>query len=259
MSEFVLTAEEQLLLECMRCTLDGVRPLPVLGERAIDWQRLFSVAQVHRGLGALLAVEKRTPGFWPAEFSRCISTYRLTLLVHAEHAVAQVASTLAELTRDGIPVVVMKGWDYIHTVYGGDYSLRLCSDIDILVQPEDVKAAEASLARQDYQPYEELWPGIRFRYGNAAYHYQRPQKTPHETLYGVDLHWGLFNIRCLDVCFSIGDLFGRAAPLEVGGIPVLRLGVEDHILHAAGHRSLHHADAGELFRYYELTWVICHA
>lgn len=259
MSEFILTTEEQLLLECMRCTLADTRLLPVLEERAVDWQRLFSAAQVHRALGALLAMEKRAPGFWPAEFSRQISTCRLTFLVHAERAVAQVASTLVELTRAGIPLVVLKGWDYIHTVYGGDYSLRPCSDIDILIQPQDVKAAEAALARQGFEPYEELWPGIRFRYGNAAYHYQRKRNLLNTGEYGVDLHWGLFNIRYLDKRVSIADVFSRAVRFEAGGTPVLRMGVEDHILHAAGHRSLHHGDAGELFRYYELAWVIRHA
>ncbi len=259
MKELDLTAEEQLILACMRSALDPESPLPVLDSRLIDWQCLVTTAQTHRALGALLAVEKLAPGFWPAEFSRRISSWRLALLVHAEQAVAQVASTLAELTRGGIPLVVMKGWDYIHTVYGGDYSLRPCADIDILIRPQDVKVAEEALARQEYQPYEELWPGIRFRYGNAAYHYQRSQKTPHETLYGVDLHWSLFNIRSLDDRVSIADIFSRAGPLEVGGIPVLHMGVEDHILHAAGHRSLHHDDAGELYRFYELAWVIRHA
>lgn len=259
MSELALTLEEQVLLECMRYSLDPECPLPVLKERAIDWQRLVSVSQVHRGLGALLAVEKRAPGFWPAEFSRRISAHRLQLLVCAEQAVQQVAATLKELTQAGIPLVVLKGWDYIHTVYGGDYSLRPCADIDVLIQPQDVKAAEAALTRQDFEPYEELWPGIRFRYGNAAYHYQRKNKSLNTGDYGVDLHWGLFNIRYLDERVPIVDVFRRAVPLEVGGIPVMRLGVEDHILHAAGHRSLHHDDAGELFRYYELAWVIRHA
>ncbi len=259
MKELDLTAEEQLVLGCLRATLDPDRPLPVLDAGFDDWQGLISAAQTHRALGALLAVEKQSPGFWPAEFTRRIASWRLTMLVHAEQAVAQVASTLAELTRVGIPLVVMKGWDYIHTVYGGDYSLRPCADIDILIHPRDVKSAEEALARQKYQPYEELWPGIRFRYGNAAYHYQRSQKTPHETLYGVDLHWGLFNIRCLDDRVSIAELFSRAVSLEVGGIPVLHMGVEDHILHAAGHRSLHHDNDSEMYRFYELAWVIRHA
>lgn len=259
MSTLYLTAEEQLTLECMRCCLDPESELPVLGGRAFDWQRLFSTAQVHRAMGALLAMEKRAPGFWPVEFFRRISAYRLTFLVHAEQAVAQVASTLAELTKAGIPLVVLKGWDYIHTVYGGDYSLRPCSDIDILIRPQDVKAAEAALARQGFEPYEELWPGIRFRYGNAAYHYHRKRNSLNTGEYGVDLHWGLFNIRYLDERVFIADVFSRADRLEVGGTPVFRLGVEDHILHAAGHRSLHHDDAGELFRYYELAWAIRHA
>jgi len=259
MSELILTAEEQLILACMQCSLDPEIALPALEGRAVDWQGLFLAAQVHRGLGALLAVEKRAPGFWPAEFSRRISAYRLQLLVHAEQAVKQVAATLAELTQAGIPLVVLKGWDYIHTVYGGDYSLRPCADIDVLIQPQNVKAVEAVLADQGLLPYEELWPGIRFRYGNAACHYQRTKNSLNPGEYGVDLHWGLFNIRYLDERVSIADLFRRAVALEVGGIPVLRLGVEDHILHAAGHRSLHHDDAGELFRYYELAWVIRHA
>ena len=167
MSTLSLTAEEQLILECMRCCLAPERELPALVKRDIDYQRLFSAAQVHRAMGALLEMEKRAPGFWPTELSRRILAYRLTFLVHAEQAVAQVASTLAELTRAGVPLVVLKGWDYIHTVYGGDYSLRPCSDIDILIRSQDVKAAEAALDSQGFEPYEELWPGIRFRYGNA--------------------------------------------------------------------------------------------
>ena len=158
-----------------------------------------------------------------------------------------------------IAFIVLKGWEYIYTVYAGDYSLRPCGDIDILIHPKDLKRAESVLAENGYQPTIELWQGFRYRYHNVAHHYELKKDRDASFSYGVDLHWGLFNRPYQDQLIEIDEVFKRALPLQIGETTVLRLSPEDHILHACGHLNLHHGGSPELFRYFELAWTIKHA
>ncbi len=254
-----MPALESFLVDCLRFALDSHRfEKPSLPE-GVEWEVLLRAASRHKALGALLFVEKASPGFFPSSIRQELSAYRYSFLVHADTAVQQVRRVLAGLSCAGIAAVVMKGWEYIHTVYGGDYSLRPCGDIDLLINPQALRPAEQVLKDAGYQPLVELWPGFRYRHHNRAYHYQLEQKPAPGFDFGVDLHWGLFNLRYYDRLIQPEEFIRRALPLQIGETAALRLCAEDHILHACGHLGLHHVESNALHRFYELAWVIAHA
>lgn len=255
-----MNAEETLLLDCARYALDPRASPPPTLPPAFDGAALLRTARKNRAMAALISTGKSLPGLWPEAFARELAAQHYSYVVHAEPAVQRVQATLAALAQAGIPAVVLKGWETIYTVYGGDYSLRPCGDIDVLVRPAHARAAEQLLTGAGFEPYMEMWPGFRHRYHNTAWHYQLGGQGAFGFSFGIDLHWGLFNRRYYDRCIAIEALFERAQPLQLGAASAYRLCAEDHILHACGHHSLHHdlhhGDSPEMFRFYELAWVI---
>ena len=84
-------------------------------------------------------------------------------------------------------MVVLKGWPFIQTIYGGELSVRFCVDIDILIQPQDIRKATRVLRELGYQAVDESWPGYAERYLGAQAYYSPDGSNSLQ----VGLHWGL--------------------------------------------------------------------
>jgi len=47
-------------------------------------------------------------------------------------------------------VIVLKGWTYIYTIYGGDYGQRYYEDIDLLILLKDRERARQVLMQLNF-------------------------------------------------------------------------------------------------------------
>ena len=252
-----LEPQRAFLLACLRLGMASLPAQIPTVPPELDWEQFFRQVVANRVAGLCYLTGKRLSGLWPAEFQERLQKKRYNDLVQRSHQAEQVGEALSALGKAGIKPVALKGWAMIETIYGGDYSLRPCDDLDILVLPQERTTAEATLVRLGYRALVELWPGQRLRYGNTAWHYQQHVEIPtRQDGFEIDLHWGLFNLPYYDACVPLETVLKRARPIKVCGAAAWQLCPEDVLLHACGHLGLHHPHAAELNRFYELAHLV---
>lgn len=244
------------ILASARYCLDPVQYAAPVYPVGVEPQEIVKEAVWQRAVGLLYKTAKARPGLLPAPLMNDLRAHYFSQLLLCEPFTRQVQQMLKALRAAGIPVIVFKAWAAFPTVYEGAYGARVFADIDFLIAPEHLRRADAVIVGGGFEPLLEFWPGYRFRHHITGATYVK--NISRRENYTIDLHWAIFTRRFYDDRIRVADLFSRAAPLTVAGETTLQLSVEDVILHACGHRSLHHHNVSDLSRYYELVWWIRH-
>ncbi|MGC9333599.1 MAG: signal peptidase I [Anaerolineae bacterium] len=248
--------EFAFLVNCVGHCLDPIRPLPAPPE-ALNWPHVYRLLQQHRLGGLFCLLGWKHPDLWPKEMQGQLRLNRYRALIRGDKCQAQVRQVLTALTKAGIPVLVLKGWAMIPTVYGGDHGQRLYEDIDVVVRPQDGAQAEQVLCGLGYEgTMAEPWPGYRRRYRVSRAYLLSTDPAPLGQPFAISLHWGLLDTPFYDRRISIDDLFERARPLQVAGVEVQAMAWVDDLIYSCGHLALHHGYDGALFRYFELASII---
>ncbi len=140
----VLALPDDRLLYLASLLRDTPVPAPALSPE--EWQAFLDLLKPH-GVYPLLAYRLRA---WPAECRPPLEVVayldRLFLYAAARsmRAGRQIQAVVDALEAAGIPSVLLKGPALARTVYP-DPALRQSTDIDLLVRPADVLAAESVL------------------------------------------------------------------------------------------------------------------
>ena len=248
--------EFEFLLDVLASRLFPERPFPDPPNN-LDWERLFRILQQNRLAAYFYSFGKRILTCWPTSFRSELRQEHYRYLIYGDQCAVQVRKCLAALRYSGINVIVLKGWAFIHTLYGGDTSQRFCEDIDILVHPENAQAAEEILQEIGFQGTEEYWPGYRRRYRNARAFISLKQLGSFGDMFSIGLHWGLLQIPAYSSHFIDNrSLFESARQIRVEGVDVLELAAEDEIVYACAHDWLHHRNDSVLLRYFEIAALV---
>ncbi|MEW5941344.1 MAG: nucleotidyltransferase family protein [Chloroflexota bacterium] len=252
----LLPLEDNFIRDCLASGLLPGR-VPPHPPRGLDWTRLHARLVAHRLSAYFYALGKSMGESWPSEFREQLRLDRYSLMLYGDQCAARVQRVLSALTGEGMRVIVLKGWAHIQTVYGGDHSLRPCEDIDVLVHPRDAEAAEKILRGLDCVPALESWPGYNRRYANGQLYFFESAPGDPANAFSLGLHWGLLHIPAYDPRrMDADDLFARARPLTVAGVPALDLCAEDFLPYACAHLGLHHRFDPAMFRYFEIAATI---
>lgn len=135
----------------------------------------------------------------------------------------------ARLRARGIRPIVLKGADLATSLYP-NVALRPMSDVDLWIEPDQISAAEETLAELGYRPgCPEMNPGL----ARAVKHARLYVKGVKDSI-AVDLHWSL-----------VGHDDDRRAP-ELSWFRKrargMRLDATAHLLYLAAHMKLQHYD-----------------
>ncbi|NNE24800.1 MAG: nucleotidyltransferase family protein [Rhizobiales bacterium] len=147
-----LSAELALLVEaCVSLEAFGA----ALGaqDREIDWHRFEQLARYHK-LGAV-AYDRLSKCCRPLVPDEVMGALHEVYQSAAVRVLAQEAETLEiadVLERSGVRSLVLKGVAAGHLLYPGEHTLRFSSDIDVLVAPGDLAAAEDVLRDNNFIP-----------------------------------------------------------------------------------------------------------
>lgn len=223
----------------------------------LQWTEVARILQAGRLSSHFYMLGKDRQDEWPAEFREILRRDRISLAMYSDQCSAKVRAVLSALQHAGIQVIVLKGWAYIQTIYGGDAGQRVCEDIDLLVHPKQTDAVEDVLNAIGLQGDLESWPGYARRYLNGRrYFFEAFSNIPGST-FSIGLHWGLLNMPSYDPRrIDMDGIFSRAQPLQVMGVDVLQLGIVDHLVYACAHAGLHHRFETTIFREYEIAHLI---
>ena len=250
--------ELSFIVACLAHQLDPHRPLPDTPPE-LDWNRLHRLLVRHRLAELFCILGEANPGLLPPELQQAIRRQRFTALFYGDPCVSQVRTVLKAMRQADLPVIVLKGWALIPTVYGGDYGQRPCADIDLLVLPRDAVQADGILRDLGYTGCIEFWPGYMRRYGMTRSYVQTHNTSSFGHVFGVDLHVGLLSRPFFDHRVPVGGLFQRSEPLQVAGVEACSLAAEDDLVYSCGHLALHHGYDEALSRCYEMASVILRA
>jgi hypothetical protein len=162
-------------------------------------------------------------------------------VARAVRAGRQIQEVVDALEAAGIESALLKGPALARTVYP-DPALRQSVDIDIIVRPEDVLAAETVLEGLGYRcPIK----GFRF----SQHQYNHDTFEPPVRGERIELHWTLDYIFDLFPQDWVDQAIARRVRVESDDLSFHSLGTVDHLLHLAFHDVFQH-------RLLRLHWVV---
>ena len=251
--------EFTFLLAVLASRLFPERPFPD-PPADLDWERLDELLRLHRLSAHFYVLGKSQRDRWPGSFRERLRLDRYSLMIFGDQFLRRIKPVLSALTEAKIPVIVLKGWALIQTIYGGDFGQRIYCDIDILVHPKDADSSEKILRKLGWQAEEEQRPGFARRYYNAQAYSFLEQPGIWGRVYSIGFHWGLFHHPAYNPeQIDLETLFECALPMEIAGVRVLEMSLEDHIVYNCAHILLQHRSEEMLLNYYEIAAVIKNA
>ncbi len=144
----------------------------------------------------------------------------------------QIQSVTNALKDAGVPVILLKGHALARTMYP-DPALRQSSDIDLLVQPDNIPTSEEVLEKMGY-----VCPARIFHVSQYEHH--------HETFYPpgkglpIELHWVLGHAQELFRGRLLDDVFSRRISIRSDDLTFDTLNHTDHLLYLAFHNVFQH-------------------
>jgi hypothetical protein len=250
--------EFQLLLYCARSKSASRRIKQLVDEFAINWGKLFALADRH-GVRPLLLQSLKAecwevvPQSIQFELERfCKSNAQKNLLLAGE-----LLRLLRRFNESELPVVAFKGPILAEAVYG-DLSLREFCDLDLLIRGQDLTKAEDILLACGYTAQ---FPDRDYRTAFLSYHGQYAFRRGQSDLW-VDLHWQ-FSPDGVVFPLRAAEVWPRLIEETIAGRTVPSLAHDDQALFLAAHGTkegwrslLWLCDFAEfLRRYQDLDWI----
>lgn len=214
---------------------DVKRPLHHLDA---DWEEVFQ--GVYRngllGLNHHYLKQWEPQDYPPLEFRQRvqqayrISTIRMALMYR------NIGKVLAQLAESGVDYMVVKGPALAYTVYP-DPALRAFNDLDLVVRERDWSAMHRLLVQMGFKPEEDR-PQPPPKLVPQAVLYELKYRHPETGWLLVEVHYD----DLLNAGLASRDVEGfwqRAVLVDVEGVPVKALSLEDQLIHLCAHAHYH--------------------
>jgi hypothetical protein len=147
----------------------------------------------------------------------------------------ELARLLRLLNQAGVPSIPLKGVTLAESLYG-DYSLRVSSDMDILVPPGEVVRARRLILGQGYtSPFAERFFAERLVGTGDECCLVRKQE---QLFYVLELHWKLLFASSKNA-EAVDSAWAEARPKTFFGVPARALSPEWELLFLAVHAASH--------------------
>ena len=222
------------LLHAVKLALDRSDSVGWSELNALDWEEVIKQGYTHGALPLVASLVARHRG--DASDDPLVQTlFEYPRRVRAKnkflsHELVRVQNWLSERS---VRSVTFKGPVLAATAYGG-LERRTCTDIDLLISPRTLSAAEDSLIENGYQltgPSRGFWGRRSSGFFGRQYSLVRGDGVFH-----VDLHTSIVS-PFYSYTFDFEDLWSRSLTVEVEGIPIRSLAPSNMLL-AVCHQGL---------------------
>jgi hypothetical protein len=204
------------------------REINALLDGSLDWDYIFTIAKVH-GIGNLIfknmlntSLQHRVPGDILTKLQRQYHKVGYQNLLFLK----EYETILSTLIEADIPVLPLKGIDFLQTIYS-NIALRGLSDIDILVKKHDLEPAIKAMIHIGYRKVKSAHDM------DELFHVVFTKKREAAAVM-VELHWDL-DIPQSPFKINVDDFWSRATVAAQGKNIFYRLSPEDAILFTAFH------------------------
>lgn len=227
----VLNEEAQFLIQCLNDDLDPEDQAYL----NLDTVAFLDTLENHRLTAVFWNATKNShllPDQLKNELIGLYSDKRIQILKH----VAELCKVTDRLKTAGIDTVALKGPMVSHQYYG-DFSLRECNDLDILVKPHNIQAAYDILVEMGYELTEVLWntPKQKAIY-HKTYHHYNLYNTSNNVM--IELHWRLHFSNGVDIGATT-NLWKDLTINRLGSFEVRSLSRFDTFIHLCVHGCSH--------------------
>lgn len=223
-----LSPELTLLVAAARPRLDAesVNALRAAATTELNWDRLVDHAAWH-GLTPLLAqrLNEHCHDLIASPVSARLTSLGAANARYSQTACEELLQILDRLKMAGVTAVPFKGPVQALQLYG-DPTLREFSDLDILIDPEQVAVADRVIREAGYEPTIPIRPGQQKLYMRSECDRTYLRRGPETHL---ELHWAL-TPPYFGVDLRATELIGRARTTVLDGRPTKTLSDEDLLL-----------------------------
>jgi hypothetical protein len=234
---WTLRREMELLLCCSRTVMgpESARHARSLVHPGLDWDSLFDRALRH-GVVQLLdrGLNSACHDLVPEEIQRRLRDYCLSSALHSRYLGRELQQILEVLDSSGVPALPFKGPALSQMAYG-DATLRPASDLDILVEREDVPRVKRVLQSRGYRPWVEMTPRQEAAQLRIRYNYKLVGPTGRMLL---EVHWAIAP-RQFGLSLDFQELWDRRVELSWLGRYTQSLSPEDLFLVLVIHGDRH--------------------
>lgn len=202
----------------------------------IQTERLISLIERHRLIPTAYNQLKsftNTPSFITSKLHQLYEINTRKMLGLA----SEMARLFNILDTNQIPFIALKGPLFAKLCYG-DYNLRQSRDIDLLIQPENLKKAELILKEAGYKrvsPDIDLTPK-QFKVNQKGTHEYSFMHPASGNL--IEVHWRLFTSP-LQLPVRVEDLFNSAEEFKLNERKIKVLCPQHRLLYLLVHGSVH--------------------
>ncbi len=220
------------------------QPLPNLAQA----QQIVAFCAENRLSGALYQILRHQASLQGSDLLRWLKLGADLLGNPMQRQKQHFKQLLSAFEEHQLFVLVLKSWAFYPWLYQNDPSGRPGIDLDLLIQPKDIRTAQNVLQELGYTlQSSEPWPGFLQRYAYTSV-YTQPGWMP------IGLHTGLLPIGQRQT-EMIQTIFEQANKIH-NEQDLWTLCKEDTILYLSGHLALHHQYHPALFRYYDLALLL---
>jgi hypothetical protein len=232
------SAEDQLCLLLARgeLTPDMQQQARALLAAPLRWDLILGHATAHE-VYPLLYRNLRSLAFAgvPTQTRTELETLYKVNAFRNIHLVEELARVLALLGGAGIPTIPLKGVTLAESLYG-DPTLRVCTDLDILIPRQAVAQAVGLFLAEGYDSeLSERHFADLYSRGGIEYALVRSERG---VLYMIEPHWGLLAGPWVDKA-ALADLWAESRPHTFLGVPAYALSPEWEVLFLVVHAARH--------------------
>ncbi|MFD1957515.1 nucleotidyltransferase family protein [Paenibacillus thailandensis] len=207
---------------------------------ALDWNAFVELALHHRVYPAVYLKLNSLASIVPADTMETLRYHHHSNTFKMLELTKEMSRISGALAEDGIRSIQLKGPVLAIQLYG-DLSLRTSKDLDILVDPDDVELAEATMARLGYEAADkhDSDPNWKRKYHHLSFSHKERRAE-------VEIHWRL-NPNPVDK-HTFPQLWERRETVPVAGLSFYSLGKEDLLYYLTDHGARH--------AWFRLRWLV---
>jgi len=219
-----------------------------------EWFKLLYILRLH----LILPVIYWQLSSWPPEMRppiEIITELRSVMMgsrVNSLSQERQLREIIEAFNADGIRSIVLKGAAF--SLFYPDMAMRLCTDIDLLVMPEDVLRCRCIMERLGYSCLEKRFEVSREAYCEEVFLDKRGTSGKKV----VELHWDLIIFPAIRQHINLEAIFTRAEQKNIGHLEINIMDPVDSLIYASSHMIYHHGDGIRLNWIYDIP-MLCKA